>query len=130
MANLINWNHDFSVHNEIIDAQHKKLVDIINELHTSLEEGKSQQDLQKIVDDLILFIIEHFKTEEHFMVKASYVFFKEHKQEHDDLVRQALALQAGYRSGKIEITKDILDFLHVWLVKHIEGSDTKLIGKI
>jgi hemerythrin len=130
MADLVRWEHELSVNNELIDSQHKKLVDILNELYTALNEKKDKEVLHGLLDDLILSIAEHFRTEEHFMVLAAYPLFNEHKREHDDLVRQALSLQTAYKSGKVQITNDVLDFLNIWLLKHIEGADKKFEGRI
>lgn len=130
MADLIKWEDRFSVNNEIIDNQHKRLIDLLNELNIAIQSGSGQDDLISIVDLIVNDIKEHFETEEGFMNKADYKNFTEHKQEHDNLIRQALSVQAAFKSGKIEIKNDVLDFLNVWLLKHFEESDSGYKGKI
>ena len=39
---LINWNDSFSVNVAVIDQQHKKLVDMINDLNDAMKQGKGK----------------------------------------------------------------------------------------
>jgi hemerythrin len=130
LAELIKWSEKFSVNNVLLDSQHKNLISLINDLHTSMKEGKGKQVLQQVLDNLVLYTIEHFFTEEQILRKASYPFFKEHKQQHEDLTKQATKLQSSYRSGEVPLTQDVLNFLRDWLINHIEGTDQKYKDRI
>lgn len=49
---LISWSEKYSVHNFLLDAQHKKLVSIINRLYSAIKEGKEKNILEITLDDL------------------------------------------------------------------------------
>ena len=125
---IIKWSDKYSVGHQLIDSQHKKLVLLINELHSSMKEGKGKETLQKILDELVLYTKEHFDTEEKMMKQANYDGYAEHKAEHDKLTEKALSLQNLYRSGQVPLTLDVMTFLKDWLINHIEGSDKKYRG--
>ena len=58
---LINWNESLSVNVKEIDLQHKKLIDMNNELNEAMKLGKGKDALGKIVNGLISYTATHFK---------------------------------------------------------------------
>ena len=127
---MITWSEKYSVKNNLIDSQHKKLILLVNQLHTAMKEGKGRDALQTVLDELVSYTQEHFKDEEAMMVRGKFPGYNLHKIEHENLTKKAASLQEQYRSGKTPLTLDVMTFLSDWLVNHIEGSDKKYIGKI
>ena len=127
---LIKWSEKYSVNNFLLDSQHKKLIAIINELHTAMKISRGNEIMQTIFDELIWYTKEHFRTEEQIMLKFNYPAFNEHKEEHEKLTEQVLKLQKGYKDRKILITMETMNFLKDWLINHIEGTDKKYKDKI
>ncbi|HVO74384.1 MAG TPA: bacteriohemerythrin [Ignavibacteriaceae bacterium] len=127
---LISWSEKYSVNNNLIDSQHKKLVGLINQLHAAMKESKGKEILQKILGELILYTKDHFSTEERMMSAAKFPGFAEHKKEHDGLTAKVLDLQKKYGEGSSSLTIDIMNFLKSWLINHIEGTDKKYKGRI
>ena len=127
---LIKWSEKYSVNNFLLDSQHKKLVAIMNELHTAMRVAKGKEILHTIFDELIWYTKEHFRTEEQIMLKFNYPEFKEHKAIHEKLTEQVLKLQKDYKCGSSMVTMDTMNFLKNWLINHIEGTDKKYKDKI
>jgi hemerythrin len=127
---LVTWSDKYSVKNSLIDSQHKKLLTIINDLHTAMKAGKSKEIMQKIIDDLVMYTKEHFKTEEDIMLRAKYSGFPEHKVEHDLLAKKVVDFQNNFRLGKAALSMDVMKFLNEWLINHIQKSDQKYSNKI
>jgi len=127
---LIKWSEKYSVNNFLLDSQHKKLIAIINELHTAMKVARGNEIMQTIFDELIWYTKEHFRTEEQIMQKFNYPAFKEHKAEHEELTEKVLKLQKNYKEGKSLITMETMNFLKSWLINHIEGTDKKYKDKI
>ena len=127
---LIKWSDKYSVNNFLLDSQHKKLIAIINELHTAMKVARGNEIMQTIFDELIWYTKEHFRTEEQIMQKFNYPTFNEHKAEHEKLTEEVLKLQKDYKEGKSLITMDTMNFLKSWLINHIEGTDKKYKDKI
>ena len=122
---LIKWSEKFSVNNFLLDSQHKKLVAIINELHTAIKVARGTEIIHTIFDELIWYTKEHFRTEEQIMLKFNFPAFNEHKIEHEKLIDQVLILQKDFKEGKKPITMETMNFLKNWLINHIESTDKK-----
>jgi|WetSurMetagenome_2_1015567.scaffolds.fasta_scaffold1481035_1 hemerythrin len=120
---LINWTDNMSVGVARIDKEHQKLIEIINLLHSEMSAGKSNQVMGKILDQLIAYTKSHFATEETLFRTYSYPQAAEHKQEHDNLTRKVLDLQAELKAGKTFLGAPTLDFLREWLTQHILKQD-------
>ncbi len=122
---IIKWEDKMSVKVKEIDEQHKKLVNMINELHEAMLERKSKEALGKIIDGLIEYTDIHFKTEEKYFDKFGYPEADAHKKEHRDFVKKVVDFKKGYDEGKLLLSLDVMNFLKDWLVNHIMGSDQK-----
>jgi hemerythrin len=122
---LMAWNSTLSVKIKQFDDQHKKLVDMVNELHDAMKEGKGSAVLGKILNGLISYTASHFSEEERIMSQHSFPGLALHKAEHDKLVKHVLELQEKFKAGKAILTSDVMNFLKDWLVKHIQGDDKK-----
>lgn len=122
---LFNWNAQYSVNVKEIDEQHKKLVDIINELHDSMKVGKGKETLGTILNELVDYTIKHFSYEENLFSSKGYPESKDHKNVHAKLVNQVKALKSDFESGKAVMTMDVMNFLKDWLSEHIMGTDKK-----
>ncbi|HON53806.1 MAG TPA: hemerythrin domain-containing protein, partial [Bacteroidales bacterium] len=61
---LIIWNNMYSVNVESLDTQHKKLVELVNQLHDSIKSGQKDKVLTGIYNELIGYTITHFRDEE------------------------------------------------------------------
>jgi len=122
---FITWNEKYSVKIPSIDEQHKKLVSIINELYTSMKNGKSRDQLAKTLKDLVEYTKSHFSYEESLLEKAGYQDLNEHKGQHKTFVEKISATCKDYENGNLFMSIDICNFLQNWLLHHIQGTDQK-----
>lgn len=122
---LMAWNTTLSVKVKQFDDQHMKLVDMVNDLHDAMKEGKGNVVLGKILNGLISYTATHFAAEEKLMAQHAYPDAVAHKREHENLVKQVVELQNNFKAGKAILTLDVMMFLKGWLVKHIQGDDRK-----
>ncbi len=123
----ISWSDKFSIGVEIIDEQHKKLFQLINELNSNITGNSSKQILSSSLDALISYTEYHFREEEDYMFNVSYPRFEQHKAVHDNLKEQVINFKRKIQEGEDD-PKQFLDFLYDWLTKHIMEQDKK-IGK-
>jgi len=124
---LFTWSDSYSVDAPGIDAQHKKLFDLINNLHAAMIQGRGQEVIGQILDGLVDYTKVHFADEERMLEKINYPDLPAHVAEHDIFIRKAYALQTDYRSGKLAMTLPVMDFLKGWLINHILKTDKKYI---
>lgn len=122
---MLAWNDRLSVNIKEIDDQHKKLVEMINNLHDAMKGGKGDAVVFGIVDQMKKYAASHFALEEKHMKAHNYPDFVKHKAEHDKFVAKVLQVEKDCKSGKCAMSMDILNFLSTWLVDHIKGTDKK-----
>lgn len=122
---FINWDNSYSVGVRLIDNQHKRLIDIINELNDAMGAGKGKDSLGKVLHELIQYVNTHFKTEEEHMVKYLYPDYETHRYEHEKLTDQVKRFYDDFNSGKAVLTVQIMNFLRNWLLDHILVRDKK-----
>lgn len=127
MANF-EWKSDYSVNDETIDAQHRALIAILNELADQLKGGKAALDdsTRAVFDHLAQYITDHFAYEEDRMVAAGYPEDKvaAHRLEHNKFLRQVQEFEQVFESGDPAVLEQMMPFLYGdWLIHHICGTD-------
>jgi hemerythrin len=120
---FIEWESRFSVGVKQIDAEHQKLVGIINELHDAMSRGQGKDVLERIFKDLTEYTQTHFANEEALMQKTGYPDLENHRLQHVDLIRQIDELQAKAKTGSALVSINVLNFLRGWLTDHMLDSD-------
>ncbi|XPV69556.1 MAG: bacteriohemerythrin [Halarcobacter sp.] len=130
---IIPWNDSFNTGIEIVDQQHKKLVDIINNLATQFAYNSNSIDINNIFNELIDYTNYHFNSEE--TIWNKYINNKEseikHQKIHKNFIQELKKLIKKAKNSTIEeIAENILDFLVQWLVSHILESDRFMAYKV
>ena len=120
---LLQWNDELSIGINSIDEQHKKLVNIINALNDALAEGKADDVLAEIFDELADYTVKHFGYEEQMFDQYGYVEAEAHKTEHKALINQVKKLQEKVNAGDFMISVEVMIFLKEWLINHILKTD-------
>jgi hemerythrin-like metal-binding protein len=122
---LFHWSDDYSVKVPSIDAQHQRLVAMLNDLHDGMSRGHGAELLTPILSGLIDYTAQHFAHEEALFAEYGYPDAAEHTAEHQKLVAQVLAFKAKLESKQATINMELMKFLKDWLIKHILGSDMR-----
>ena len=122
---LITWNEDLSVGIEEFDAHHRRLIELINELHKAGTGGLPRVELGNVLLSLSHYVVYHFLAEEEVMHRWKYPEAESHRQEHMLLTEKALGFVAAFHRGNGDITRDLLMFLVSWLQHHIKTVDKK-----
>ena len=125
---LVTWNDSFSVNIAQIDKQHKKLVDMINELHAAMKTGQGKDVMGKVLNGLVSYTTTHFETEEKLFREHDYPDAAAHQMEHRAFVAQVMDFKNGFDSGKLTVSVKVMNFLAKWIQDHIQGSDKQYAG--
>ena len=69
MANFITWDSSYEVGIEIVDKQHRHLVDLTNELYNACigERDELDQKFKDVMKELVEYVMVHFRDEEKIM---------------------------------------------------------------
>lgn len=110
--------------NEMIDSQHKELIDKINDLLAACESDNGKEEACRMMDYLKQYVDFHFGEEEKFQEEIGYPGIKEHKEKHAEFKKTVDALAEMVASKPVAdysdlIQKEVID----WLYYHIKGFD-------
>ncbi|MCK9207256.1 MAG: bacteriohemerythrin [Salinivirgaceae bacterium] len=119
------WRDNFSVGNQIIDDQHKKLIAIINRLYQSYMDKKQVDEISSIMKELADYTRYHFTTEENLIREKKYPFIAEHIKEHDFFIEELRNFKEQFDSSPSILTLKVMTFLQKWLRDHILVNDQK-----
>lgn len=121
----IDWTDDFSVGVEKIDRQHKKLVEMINELYEDMVGQKALAGQFDMVERMIAYTEYHFKYEEDLMQQTDFSGYASHKIEHEKFVKKVLEVKERLANKEAVLGIEIMSFLKQWLKHHILKTDKK-----
>src|ERR1017187_3080931 len=108
MQAMFEWKNEYSVNIASIDAQHKKLFAIAEELHEAMRTGQAKPVLSKILDRLVQYTATHFAQEEALMKRHSYPDFAAHQAVHEAMKKQVLAFQREFQAGDTLISLELM----------------------
>lgn len=122
------WNKNFEIGVPAIDAQHRRLVDLINVIATAVTEKAALPDLRALFSQLTEYAATHFHDEELVMTASQLPQAEKeaHRNEHQAFIDKANEMAAQLNLEQAEIAEQILEFLTIWLISHILGSDKKI----
>lgn len=108
-----------------IDAQHRQLVRMVNDINDNISVNAEQPHIDRLFDGLMNFTIHHFQTEHRFMLEYHYPGTTAHDLEHGKLTAELRQIiQKMGSEGDLLVLQKIKD----WLVTHIRKSD-KALGR-
>jgi len=115
------WDSSFNIGVDVIDQQHRRIVDYINRLD-EVQRDKNLEKLQQVVSELVDYTLTHFIFEEELLEKANYPFISAHKKVHEAFKNRVSAYQERLNNGE-DISKEVLSELRIWLTNHIKKDD-------
>ncbi len=125
LAPLMQWSDSYTVSNELMDLQHKRLIDLINELDDVIQQGRHFAQLEPVLDGVVDYVKTHFKDEETYLEQMNYPELSKHKEAHAQLMVEVLTLRdelGGRDRGGMD---RLLIFLQSRLLGHIIGFDKR-----
>ncbi len=122
---MITWSDEYSVEIQEIDEQHKRLIQIINELYDAVATKKKREQLSAIIRELVDYTKVHFAVEETLMRIFHYAEYEGHKQIHDNIVAKVTDFQHKFEAGDDQVGMELLMFLKEWLFDHINKVDKR-----
>jgi hemerythrin len=127
MAQL-EWTADLETGIQVIDKQHRRIVDYINKLYHA-QQYDSREEISDVLDELVDYTLSHFAFEESLMEDAGYTYVNAHKKVHQLFIRRVGDYQQRFKLGE-EIAEELLHTLRAWLINHIKNDDQDYAGDV
>ena len=125
------WDNKFNTGVAVVDEQHHRLVDLINQLGAISAKQSTLDELGGILTELANYTVYHFNTEEdlmkQFKIDAAHqlAHIKAHRHFTEQVGVAAKILMGGGDVNN-QIVVPLLKYLTNWLVQHILGADTRM----
>lgn len=119
----LEWREQLSVGNDVIDSDHKHLIEIINRIERSLE-SKAWEELKNALDSLSRYSTTHFAAEEKIASAVGYAQASRLHESHQDLLEKLDKLKQ-YLVDEWPPTsvEGFVGLLRDWLIHHVIKED-------
>jgi diguanylate cyclase (GGDEF)-like protein/hemerythrin-like metal-binding protein len=127
------WGQQFATGLPEVDAQHKQLVDIINQFGSLLSENVIQiEDVDRLYNQLADYTVYHFQEEEKLMseVKIDARHLNSHINVHKGFLDNVSSIYSGISPENLNQARSFLKYLTHWLAFHILGRDQNMAKQI
>ena len=128
MAKYI-WTDQLNLGIEVIDQQHRRIVEYINQLDDARSRGLSRDEISWLIGELVDYTISHFGFEESMQEEAGYPFSKSHKKVHDLFAQRVNSFKERLDKGE-DVTKELNSMLVTWLFNHIKRDDLDYVDTV
>jgi len=116
------WDNTYSVNNELIDAQHQKLLGLFDETYQLLSK-KSYYKTMELISELSVYAVFHFTEEESLMKKAHFEGLEDHQAKHGIFIEKISQFKNDALNNVEDINEEIFLFLADWILTHIQETD-------
>ncbi len=126
---FIEWNEKFLTGFKVIDIQHKRLVDLTNQIYEAIKQNQAEHIIDQILNELYKYAHYHFTTEEKLMAEFDYPELDYHRKEHEKFIQKVndFIKERNALEDKRDFTIEIMRFLKDWLIRHVLGTDMKYV---
>jgi hemerythrin len=121
------WTKAHAVYLPQVDAEHRNLYRMAEELHQAVRTGAEAARLLELMGPFMVAVEEHFAHEERMMKAASCPDFAWHKLQHDTARKRAKAFADDIGAGNSEAPAEMLEFLARWFKDHV-GLTDRMMG--
>jgi hemerythrin len=126
------WDKDLETGYEVIDRQHKQLIETVNRLKAAKDAGRGPEEIGEIIDFLLEYTDRHFREEEALQQAYQYPDYYVHLRYHEEFRQQVAQLVT--RMAKEGPTPELIDTTIQtagdWLLNHIRGDDFRMAAYI
>ena len=127
MFEIFPWNSQFDTGIGLVDEQHRRLVDLLNQLAQHHAQGAPEAEVKAVLGELADYAIHHFRTEEAVWRETltQTIALEQHVRQHQRFFEQIASFNADKRPFKA-VLDELFPFLVQWLVLHILDDDKRM----
>ncbi len=124
---FITWKAEYSLGIPSADAEHKELIELLNEIHDGLlRPGAGESAVFEFFGELYAKISAHFALEEKLMREHHYDGYAEHKADHERLLNEIRDLMDEYEDSNALDEEAFGKKLDAWFSNHFRTLDARL----
>ena len=127
---LFKWNKMHAVFIPEIDAEHKNIYRLAEELSQAVAGGVPADQARAILRELIASGEDHFAHEERLMRATNYPASAWHKGQHDTVRKRMKEFAPRIEGGDGEAAPLLLEFLSGWLRDHVRLADCMMAAHV
>lgn len=117
----IEWTSELEIGISVIDNQHHRIVDYINQLY-GIKGYDNREVVLLVINNLVDYTYSHFAFEETLLEEVGYPALDIHKVTHQAFCDKLDQLHKDFIAGN-DVAQTLSDFLTVWLLEHINHDD-------
>lgn len=122
-SRFIRWKSKYSVGVPSIDDDHKKLINLINQLQNANYYFVDKEYERQALNELIDYTKYHFDREEKLMQKFGYPDLEPHLEQHKQMINKVNRMVEDYEANAEHAIDNTVKFLRNWLINHIRKTD-------
>lgn len=130
--NPCEFTDDYLTGITLIDAEHRELFKLIDQINRMIRLGVNDTDfeeIEKIVGQLNNYVKEHFSDEEEYMESIHYEAIDAQKAAHATFIAKMNSINfEDIKKKPQENMEKLVEFLTQWLIQHILRMDKKIGG--
>lgn len=121
---ILSWSNDFITGEELIDAQHFNMFEMINAFAIESDLDTDNDEIVGFIDRLAEYASTHFDDEERLMRDCDYPLAQHHTNIHAELKDELAEMRNRLLSGAVDQPMlTVLDFVRDWLNLHMAKED-------
>jgi hemerythrin len=120
---FFDWKEEYSVGIKAADDQHKKIIELMNDLFESIRDAREDLVIREILDELVRYSGYHFTLESGLFEKYRYPGAGEHRKEHEHFIDKVNSLMIGNQMNKACVPIETMNYLKKWFAEHIQKTD-------
>lgn len=126
------FTKDLETGNQLIDTEHRQLIDAINNLLTACSTGKGRNELANTTKFLQDYTAKHFSNEEKLQLQSQYPEYASHKRYHDEFKKVVAGIcQKLEKDGPtVAMVGEVNGAIAGWLINHIKREDVKVANHL
>lgn len=127
-AEPLKWKDQYNVNITFIDDQHKKFLDILNQLKMVIAEKDCSNSTSDVFFALVNYAEHHLIQEEIYLKDYQYPGFSQHKESHNQFIQQLSKFQEAFEAQEENVCLEMHDFLQDWFENHILKYDKDAVA--
>lgn len=122
---IIKWRDTFETGIGQMDDQHRRLIQLINQLYGILKAKDGFDAIDAILQEMADYAKTHLRDEEKLLAEHEYPGLEPHRQVHRNYFVKMDELREAMNRDRQAATQEIYLFLRQWWINHIVEEDKR-----